>query len=87
MSNLPARPWLRRVCLTHYPPVGPDLSPTAASALVERSGAPTCVFGHIHSLKPSLRGNPDLMGTARGVRYLLASADHLDMAPVLVDEA
>lgn len=86
--NLPARPWLRKVCLTHYPPVGPDLFPTRATALVERSGAALCVFGHLHSLKPELsEPGRDLMGTARGVRYVLASADHLRMAPALLDEA
>jgi len=87
IAALPNRPWLKRICLTHYPPIGPDLEPTRASALVESSGADVCVFGHLHSLKAEFaRPARDLMGRVRGVRYVLASSDHLDMAPLLLDE-
>ncbi|QQS05250.1 MAG: metallophosphoesterase [Fibrobacterota bacterium] len=87
IQALPNRPWLKRVCLTHYPPVGPGLEPSPVSELVERSGASTCVFGHLHNLKKSANGRPrDLFGAARGVRYVLASADHLEMTPILLDE-
>jgi predicted phosphohydrolase len=88
VAALPARPWLRRVCMTHYPPLGPDLAPTRASAIVEASGAGICVFGHLHSLKPEF--SPDrsgAFGTARGVQWTLASADHVGMVPILLDEA
>jgi uncharacterized protein len=87
IAALPARPWLKRICLTHYPPIGPDLRPTRATALIEGSGADTCLFGHLHSLKPEFsRPRRELMGQARGVRYLMASCDDLGMAPMLVDE-
>jgi predicted phosphohydrolase len=87
IAALPKRPWLKRVCMTHYPPIGPDLEPTRASSLVESSGADVCVFGHLHSLKAEFsRPARDLMGEVRGVRYALASCDYLDMTPMLVDE-
>jgi predicted phosphohydrolase len=78
---------LRRVCLTHYPPIGPSLAPNRATRLIEGSGASVCVFGHLHSLKPEFsRPARELMGEARGVRYVLASCDNLGMSPVLIDE-
>lgn len=87
ISNLPHRPWLRRVCLTHYPPIGESLESTRATALIEKSGAKVCVFGHLHSLKPEFsRPVRELMGEARGVRYVLASCDNQDMTPILIDE-
>lgn len=87
VAALPNRPWLRRVCLTHYPPLAPSLEPSVVSDLVERSGAGLCVFGHLHNLKKDAGGKPrELFGTARGVRYVLASADHLEMKPILLDE-
>jgi len=87
IAALPHRPWLKPICLTHYPPIGPDLEPTRASTLVEGSGARICVFGHLHSLKAEFsRPARDLMGEVRGVRYALASCDYLGMVPLLVDE-
>lgn len=86
IQALPNRPWLKRICLTHYPPVGPGLDPTPVSDLVERSGASLCVFGHLHSLKQDPTGRPrEWFGSARGVRYVLASADYLEMTPILLD--
>ncbi len=84
---LPNRPWLKRVCMTHYPPVGQNLSETRATRLIESTGAPIAVFGHLHSLKPAFAPpGGDLMGTARGVRYVLASGDYRGMEPVLLDQ-
>ncbi|HOX51071.1 MAG TPA: metallophosphoesterase [Fibrobacteria bacterium] len=88
IQALPRRPWLRRVCLTHYPPIGPMLEPSPVSELLEQAKAGLCVFGHLHSLKKGTEGRPrEVFGEARGVRYVLASADHLEMVPVLLDEA
>jgi len=86
IEALPDRPHLRRVCLTHYPPVGASLAPSRASALIEASGADLAVFGHLHSIRAVHRPPAgDLMGTARGVRYVLASCDYRDFTPLLLD--
>lgn len=87
VGALPARADLRRVCLAHYPPLGASLEPTRASAVVESSGADLCVFGHLHSIRPEHRPpRGDLLGEARGVRYVLASCDYRDFTPVLLDD-
>lgn len=84
---LPARPDLRTVCMTHYPPLGADLAPSRASSAIESSGADLCVFGHLHSVRKEFRPpRGDLLGEARGVRYVLASCDYRDFTPVLLDD-
>ncbi|MBK8803568.1 MAG: metallophosphoesterase [Fibrobacteres bacterium] len=86
VQALPHRPWLRRICLTHYPPLGPDLEPSAASELVERSGATTCVFGHLHNLKkaPGGRSATSLAPHAGALRAGLCRSP--GDGPVLLDE-
>jgi predicted phosphohydrolase len=69
----------RRVVMTHYPPIGSDLKPSRASALLEKYRVEACVFGHLHKLRKG-----PMFGEARGVRYLLTSCDYLDMLPVKV---
>lgn len=87
VQRLPRRPQLRRVCLTHYPPLGASLEATRATAAIESSDADLCVFGHLHSVRKELRPpRGDLMGTARGVRYVLASCDYRGFTPVLLDD-
>lgn len=70
----------RRLAMTHYPPIGADLKPSRASALLERCGVEACVFGHLHNI----RRDEKLFGEARGVRYLLTSCDYLDNVPIQV---
>lgn len=69
-----------RIALTHYPPIGSDLQPSLASAILEKFQINVCVFGHLHSIKP--KSLP--FGTARGVEYIFASADYIDFSPILV---
>lgn len=69
-----------RVALTHYPPISADLRPSRASAILEDHNIEVCVFGHLHHV----RENQLPFGTARGVRYILTSADYLGFAPVMV---
>lgn len=68
----------RRIAMIHYPPIGPDLEPSRASALLEKYKVDTCVFGHIHQVTPGTIP----MGEARGVKYHLTSADYLDFKPL-----
>jgi predicted phosphohydrolase len=69
-----------RIAMTHYPPVGPDMNPSRASAILERHQIDTCVFGHLHAIQE--KGL--LFGEARGVRYLLTSADYLEFKPIAI---
>ncbi len=61
-----------RLAMTHYPPIGPDLKPSRASAILEQYNVDICVFGHLHNLKPSYTFNGEL----NGVRYILAACDY-----------
>ena len=67
-----------RIAMTHYPPIGADLKPSRAAQILEEHRIQICVFGHLHNLK----GNLDLFGTKRGVRYLLTSCDYLHFHPI-----
>lgn len=62
-----------KIILTHYPPIGADLSSSIASQLFEDFGVNHVVFGHLHSLKPDL----SMFGSKNGVHYHLVSADYL----------
>ena len=68
-----------KIAMTHFPPIGPSLAPTMASALFEQYGVQIVAFGHLHSFKEGLG---PLFGTARGVRYVLCSGDYLRFAPI-----
>ena len=69
-----------RIALTHYPPIGADLQPSRASALLEKYKIDLCVFGHLHNL----RKDQPLFGEARGVKYALTACDYLDFIPLHV---
>lgn len=71
-----------RIAMTHYPPIGWDLRPSKASALMEKYGVQTCVFGHLHHVPSSM----PTFGSARGVNYLLTACDYRDFKPVLIVE-
>lgn len=70
-----------KIAMTHYPPIGPDLAPTIASALFEQYGIQIVVFGHLHSFREGLGA---VFGEARGVRYVLCSSDFLHFTPTKV---
>lgn len=77
LSLLPANASLR-IAMTHYPPIGADLSPSRASAILEKYHINLCVFGHLHNIKP----DAVLFGEKKGIRYLLTSADYVHFQPV-----
>ena len=68
-----------KIAMTHYPPIGADLKPSRASAILEKYGVELCVFGHLHNLKSGF----DLFGELNGVRYLLAASDYRRFQPIL----
>ena len=67
-----------RIAATHFPPIGLSLEPTRASALLEKYGIQYALFGHLHSIYDTI---PSLFGKARGVEYILTSADWLHFTP------
>lgn len=69
-----------RIALTHYPPIGANLRPSRASAILEDYEIDVCVFGHLHNV----RENSLPFGEARGVKYCFASGDYLGFTPIKV---
>lgn len=69
-----------RIALTHYPPIGAELKPSRASTILEDFGIDICVFGHLHNVRPGTLP----FGEARGVRYVLTSADYLGFTPIKI---
>lgn len=69
-----------RIALTHYPPIGANLEPSRASTIFENFGIDICVFGHLHNVK--FESLP--FGKARGVQYILSSADYLSFTPIKI---
>ncbi|MFO0453714.1 MAG: metallophosphoesterase [Pseudomonadota bacterium] len=76
--NAAAKPDQKRIIMTHYPPIGADLQPSRASALLEKYRIDTCVFGHLHHVKP----NSLPFGIHNGVRYIFTACDAINFTPV-----
>lgn len=74
------KPHLRKIAMTHYPPIGPDMLPSRASTLLEKYGVEICVFGHLHNVKKEI----PLLGTVNGVRYTLTAADYINFVPIQI---
>ncbi len=70
----------KRIAMVHYPPIGANLAPSRASAILEEFQIDTCVFGHLHNVKKGALP----FGKARNVEYLFTSCDYLDFIPVQV---
>ncbi len=73
-----------KIAMVHFPPLGPDLSETAATRIIKAYGVTHCVFGHLHQIVPDQ--NHDLFGIHNGITYSLVSCDYLDFAPRLIIE-
>ncbi len=69
-----------RIALTHYPPIGPHLTPSRASEILEQFQIQYCVFGHLHNVKRQALP----FGLARGVQYVFTSCDYLDFKPLRI---
>lgn len=63
-----------RIAMTHYPPIGPFLEETAASALLEKYGVQICLFGHLHHTTKKTA----LFGSLHGIAYHLVACDYLE---------
>lgn len=71
-----------KIAMTHYPPIGANLAPSKASAILEKRGIQICVFGHLHNLKPGcgLFSN----SSQKNIRYVLTSCDYIQFNPVFI---
>lgn len=69
-----------RIAMTHYPPIGANLSPSRVSELLEKYKIEMCVFGHLHNVKQDM----PMFGIKDGVRYTLTSCDYLDFNPIQI---
>lgn len=73
-------PSYKKIAMTHYPPIGPEMGPSRASSLLEKYGVELCVFGHLHNVRREM----EIFGTARGVKYVFAAADYLRFIPIQI---
>ncbi len=69
-----------RIAMTHYPPIGADLAPSRACAILERFHIDTCVFGHLHNIRTGSLP----FGKARSVDYKFTSCDYLNFIPIKI---
>lgn len=69
-----------RIAMTHYPPIGADLTESRASKMFEDFGINVCVFGHLHNVKKE----KPLFGEKNQITYLFTAADYLHFKPMLV---
>ena len=67
----------RKLAMTHFPPLTPQLRDTAFTALLENAGVEACAYAHLHGA--AHKGAFE--GVHNGVRYTLVSGDHLGFRP------
>ena len=71
------------VVMMHYPPLYKDLLSTPFTEILERYGARTVVFGHLHGAGIRV----GLEGLVRGIEYHLVSCDALHFSLRRIDES
>lgn len=69
------------IAVTHYPPRNRFSEASGFSELLEKYGARTCVFGHLHG-EQAFRNAPE--GLIDGVYYRLVSLDRLSAVPLRI---
>ncbi len=72
----------RLIVMMHFPPAYAERQDTLFTELIDATQAETVVYGHLHSQGIAT----GFQGMRQGTHYLLASADAVDFAPVLVAE-
>lgn len=80
LKALPKDHGITKIAMTHYPPIGADLRPSRASAMLEQYGVNTCVFGHLHNVPPGTLP----FGTKNGISYHLTACDYLEFIPLKI---
>ncbi len=76
LSEIPANV-SHKIAMLHYPPFDARLDPNEFAGVLQANGVDILVYGHIHT-------GLYLQGDIDGIKYMLVSADHVDMRPVRV---
>lgn len=63
-----------KIAMLHYPPISADLKGSKVSQMLEQAGVNICVFGHLHSVRPT----ETMFGTKNGIAYHLVACDWLN---------
>jgi predicted phosphohydrolase len=71
------------IALFHHPPFPQGESESPFTAMVDATGARTCIYGHLHTQTDWER---TFQGEFRGVTYRLVSCDFLGFRPILIEE-
>jgi len=66
-----------RIAMTHYPPIGANLTASAVSKLLKKYGVSICLFGHLHNVRPGTLP----FGEKDGITYQFLSADYINFTP------
>jgi len=81
LANLEGKEYDKLVIALHFPPTGPDGSPTGFTELIEQYEPDAVVYGHLHGAK-----NTWLLTNWKGIPLHLVAADYLHFKPKLVLE-
>jgi uncharacterized protein len=66
-----------KIVMTHYPPIGLDMTSSRASKLLEQYNVDICVFGHLHNVKKDIK----IFGLRNNIKYYFVSSDYLNFSP------
>jgi uncharacterized protein len=80
MEQASALPSGRLVAITHFPPLYTTQERTVFTDILDRAAPEAAVFGHLHGASHAFA----FQGMRGRTRYILASADAIDFAPLLV---
>lgn len=73
----------KKIVMTHYPPLPPDLQSTRAHKLMQSHQVDVCVFGHLHNV---LDPHPPPFGVKDSIEYQFVAADYLHFKPKKIFE-
>ena len=84
LSKLPQDEGVIRVLMVHFPPLAHDASPGKLTELIDKYNVDYCVYGHVHGQSEKIPAVDAMVGRTR---YILASADWVNMEPVEICES
>src|SRR5262249_35238991 len=82
-ESLEGKSYAHLLAALHFPPMNSRHEDSEVTALLERYGVETCIYGHLHGAGVAA----GFTGERNGIRYQLLSADNVGFAPVEVAPA